>query len=355
RAGGARGGPRRGQPGRGRAGHPARSGGAAGTPGPPVLAEPAGAEAGPPRRCDGGRFPGGAGVRGFDVRGSRGRRESMLHVRRLTKRYGQRIALDGIDLDLAPGETLALLGPSGCGKSTLLRCIQRLVRPDAGDIVFMGQSVLDLEGEALRAYRRKVGFVFQHFNLIPHLTALENVALGPLMAGLSREEAFSRARDALERVGLVHQAAAHPAAMSGGERQRVAIARTLAQRPSLILWDEPTSALDPVLVDEVLAIMAGLAASDETAMIVVTHEIPFALEVADRMALMDQGKIVAEGEPREVLFRSEAPVARRLRKVYEMRYAGLYQQVLSRRGRNGSPRSRSVHRPPERPSALAWI
>lgn len=279
----------------------------------------------------------------------------MLHVRRLTKRYGQRIALDGIDLDLAPGETLALLGPSGCGKSTLLRCIQRLVRPDAGDIVFMGQSVLDLEGEALRAYRRKVGFVFQHFNLIPHLTALENVALGPLMAGLSREEAFSRARDALERVGLVHQAAAHPAAMSGGERQRVAIARTLAQRPSLILWDEPTSALDPVLVDEVLAIMAGLAASGETAMIVVTHEIPFALEVADRMALMDQGKIVAEGEPREVLFRSEAPVARRLRKVYEMRYAGLYQQVLSRRGRNGSPRSRSVHRPPERPSALAWI
>jgi len=278
----------------------------------------------------------------------------VLKVRSLSKRFGERVALNGVSLELKAGETLALLGPSGCGKSTLLRCIQRLVPPDHGEIWFMGEPVHELEGDALKEYRRRVGFVFQHFNLIRHMNALENVALGPLMAGLPRPKAFGIAREALARVGLAGRAEAYPAGMSGGERQRVAIARALAQKPRLILWDEPTSALDPILVDEVLAIMAELAATQETAMIVVTHEIPFALEVADRMALMDEGRIVAEGKPDEVLFESRAPVAERLRRVYEMRYAGLYQQVLDRAGRNGSERSRSLHRSHGAPSPFSW-
>lgn len=277
----------------------------------------------------------------------------MLQVHRLTKRYGRRVALDEVSFDLEAGKTLALLGPSGCGKSTLLRCIQRLTPPDQGEIWFMGAPVLDLEGEALREYRRRVGFVFQHFNLVGHMNALENVAFGPLMAGRPRDEALEAAREALGRVGLAHRVRSYPAEMSGGERQRVAIARALAQKPKLILWDEPTSALDPVLVDEVLSIMAGLAAAHETAMIVVTHEIPFALEVADQMALMDEGKIVAMGEPGEVLFRSDAPVAERLRRVYEMRYAGSYQHLRGGGGRNGSSRSRSVHRPLDKALPLA--
>ena len=269
----------------------------------------------------------------------------MLQVHQLTKRFGDHVALDAVSFDLKAGETLAILGPSGSGKSTLLRCIQRLIAPDSGEIWFCGQPVSQLRGEELRAYRRRVGFVFQHPHLIEHMTVLENVALGPVMAGLSTNVALRLAAAALERVQLSDKARAYPASLSGGERQRAAIARTLALEPQLILWDEPTSALDPILVDEVLAIMAELASRRDRAMIVVTHEIPFALAVADRMALMERGKIVVQGEPEEVLVGSDAPISRKFRRLYEVRYAGLYHHIGTRRGRKEEARSRSEQRP----------
>lgn len=248
----------------------------------------------------------------------------MLEIRSLTKAYDNHLALKGVSLNLKPAETLVIMGPSGCGKSTLLRCIPRLIAPDSGDIRFQGRSIMGLEGEALQAYRRRIGFVFQHQNLIRHMTARENAALGPHYAGVDFHEAMERAEEALSQVGLIHLADTLPDEMSGGERQRVAIARALAMKPEVILWDEPTVGLDPMLVDEVLSIMADLASTGETAMIVVTHEIPFALEVADRLALMEQGEVVLEGEPSRVLFEDTHPLSLRFRRLYQVRYAGLF-------------------------------
>jgi polar amino acid transport system ATP-binding protein len=218
--------------------------------------------------------------------------------------------LRGVDLDVAPGEVVCVIGPSGSGKSTLLRCLNLLERPTSGR-VFLGDDELTAPGVSVDALRRRLGMVFQSFNLFPHRTVLDNVALGP-MTVLGRDRAAARA-DAVEllgRVGLADKAAEHPARLSGGQQQRVAIARALAMEPEAMLFDEVTSALDPELVKDVLAVMRQLAEAGMT-MVVVTHEMGFAREVADRVVFMDGGVIVEEGVPAQVL---GAPKAERTRR-----------------------------------------
>lgn len=234
----------------------------------------------------------------------------MLEVVNLQKSYGDRAALAGVDFTVKPGETVVVMGPSGCGKSTLLRCINRLIEPDAGDVLFDGRSIVAMNDEELRETRRELGFVFQHFHLIERLTVVDNVALGLVMAGMPRSEAEERALAALERVQLGNEALRYPGQLSGGQRQRAAIARALAPGPRLMLWDEPTAALDPVLVGEVLDVMEELARERETAMVVVTHEVRFAAGAADRVVLMEDGRVVEEGTPEEVFGAPKSLVAR---------------------------------------------
>lgn len=233
----------------------------------------------------------------------------LLSVRDLSKQYGDRIVLDGIDIDVYQGETVTIIGASGSGKTTLLRCLNWLERPERGEIHLGRESIghtqdggLANEGKLARQ-RRLFGFVFQRFNLFPHLTATENVALGPMrVLGMSRAEAEAQAVKQLTRVRLEDHLHKRPSQLSGGQQQRVAIARALAMEPSIILFDEPTSALDPELVQEVLDAMRGLAAEGMT-MVVVTHEMRFARGVADRVVFMADGKIVEEGPP-AILFDS---------------------------------------------------
>jgi polar amino acid transport system ATP-binding protein len=235
---------------------------------------------------------------------------AMVEARRVRKSYGDHEVLKGIDLDVGAGEVVSMLGPSGSGKSTFLRCINHLESIDGGEISVNGQLVgyrrhggkkYELRPREVAAARRDVGMVFQRFNLFPHRTAVENVMEAPVyVKGESREAARAHALELLDRVGLAERAAAYPAELSGGQQQRVAIARALAMRPKLMLFDEPTSALDPELVGEVLEVMQGLAADGMT-MIVVTHEIGFAREVCHRVVFMDDGVIVEQGSPGEVL------------------------------------------------------
>lgn len=235
--------------------------------------------------------------------------EPLVRVRGLVKRFHRVVALDGIDMDIARGEVVVVIGPSGCGKSTLLRCLNGLERPTAGELNVCGMDPAHHRSD-INALRRKVGMVFQHFHLFPHLTAQQNVALAPRhVLKLSEEKARERALRLLERVGLAHRAAAYPGQLSGGEQQRVAIARALAMEPELMLFDEPTSALDPELVGEVLRAMIALA-RDGMTMCVVTHEMSFAREVAHRVLFVDQGRIVEEGPPAQVL---ESPTEARTR------------------------------------------
>lgn len=234
----------------------------------------------------------------------------MLEVVGLHKKFGDHVALAGVSLSVAPGETVVVMGPSGCGKSTLLRCINRLTEPDAGDVVFNGRSVVAMNDEELRAVRREMGFVFQHFNLVERLSVLDNVTLGLVMAGMPREEAEERARAALARVHLDREVHRFPRELSGGQRQRAAIARALASGPRLMLWDEPTAALDPVLVGEVLDVMEELARERSTSMLVVTHEVRFAAGAADRVVLMEDGRVVDEGPPERVFGQPRSQVAR---------------------------------------------
>jgi len=235
---------------------------------------------------------------------------SLVRIRGLRKSFGSHVVLDGVDLDVREGEVAVLLGPSGAGKSTLLRCVNHLEKPDAGFVEVGGevigyryarQRLHELRARAITQQRSRIGMVFQQFNLFPHLTVLENIVEGPVATGrLSKKDAAGRARELLERVGLGGREQAYPRQMSGGQQQRVAIARALAMRPRLMLFDEPTSALDPELVGEVLAVMKDLAASGMT-MLVVTHEIGFASEVADTVVFLDGGRIVESGPPAEVL------------------------------------------------------
>ena len=242
---------------------------------------------------------------------------SMVRIRGLTKRYGAREVLSGIDLDVAPGSVMCIIGPSGSGKSTLLACINHLERIDAGQIWVDGELVgyrerngklHELAERHIAVMRRRVGMVFQQFNLFPHMTVLQNITEAPVQVRrIKPADARARGVALLDRVGLAAKHAMFPAQLSGGEQQRVAIARALAMDPQVMLFDEPTSALDPELVGEVLAVMKDLARSGMT-MVVVTHELAFAREVGDELVFMDAGRIVERGLPRAVL---SAPQERR--------------------------------------------
>lgn len=226
--------------------------------------------------------------------------EVMISIRNLQKHYGDLVVLKGIDLDVRRGEKVVVLGPSGSGKSTMLRCVNALEDADGGTITIDGVEITDRKTN-INKVREHLGMVFQRFNLWPHKTVLENVMLGQMVvSGKSEAEARKRAMETLTRVGLADKADQYPVRLSGGQQQRVGIARALAMDPKAILFDEPTSALDPELVGEVLAVMKSLADEGMT-MIVVTHEIGFAKEVADRVIFMDGGVIVEQGHPNDVL------------------------------------------------------
>jgi general L-amino acid transport system ATP-binding protein len=227
--------------------------------------------------------------------------EPIIRIHNLHKWFGPLHVLKGINLEVAPGEKLVIIGPSGSGKSTLIRTINRLEDFQEGEVVVDRHNVKD--EKALRAVRREVGMVFQQFNLFPHMTVLENITLAPMrVRGWSREKAERKALELLERVGILDQARKYPGQLSGGQQQRVAIARALAMEPKVMLFDEPTSALDPEMVGEVLDVMRDLARGGMT-MLVVTHEMGFAREVADRVIFMDGGQIVEEGRPEEIFSR----------------------------------------------------
>jgi ABC-type polar amino acid transport system ATPase subunit len=236
----------------------------------------------------------------------------VIRVRKLCKRHGGVEVLRGVDADVAKGETIAIVGPSGGGKSTLLRCINFLDDFDAGEIeiakIKLAPGLRD-PGK-LRALRTKVGMVFQQFNLFLHLTALDNIALAPrIVRGTERAAAERRARELLARVGLADRAGAYPHELSGGQQQRVAIARALAQDPEVLLFDEPTSALDPEMRDEVMAVIRDLAAGGMT-MLVVTHEMHFASDIASRVWVIDRGTIAEDGTPAKVIADPASDVAR---------------------------------------------
>ncbi len=253
------------------------------------------------------------------VVGDSGLPAAALSVRGVSKRLGGVPVLRRIDLDVQPGTVAVVAGPSGSGKSTLLRCICHLETVDAGEIRLGGQLVgYDLGGGVLReqpdrevaAIRRRIGMVFQHFNLFSHMTALQNVAYGPRrILGLSEEAARDRAASLLARVGLEDRAGAYPARLSGGQQQRVAIARALAMEPELMLFDEPTSSLDPELTGEVLEVMKDVVAQGMT-VVVVTHEIGFAVEVGDTMAILDDGVVIERGAPANVVRSPQQPRTR---------------------------------------------
>ncbi len=236
--------------------------------------------------------------------------DSMVQAERVCKRFGRLEVLKGIDLDVRRGEVMCMLGPSGSGKSTFLRCINHLEKINAGRLTVDGELVgyradgdklYELSDREIARKRSEIGMVFQHFNLFPHMTALENVMLAPTRVGRRpKDEARLKASELLERVGLGDKLKAYPMQLSGGQQQRVAIARALAMEPKLMLFDEPTSALDPELVGDVLDVMRQLA-RDGMTMIVVTHEMGFAREVADTAVFMDDGVVVESGKPQQVL------------------------------------------------------
>ena len=222
----------------------------------------------------------------------------MIDVKNLNKTFGTHVVLDGINEHIEKGEKVVIVGPSGSGKSTFLRCLNLLETPTSGEIWFEGSLINDKKTD-INKLRQKMGMVFQHFNLFPHLTVLQNITLAPTKLGLmSKEEANENALRLLSRVGLSDKADAYPSMVSGGQKQRIAIVRALAMNPDVMLFDEPTSALDPEMVGEVLEVMKELAQEGMT-MVVVTHEMGFAREVATRVMFMDEGKILEQNAPAE--------------------------------------------------------
>ena len=225
-------------------------------------------------------------------------KDKELSVEKLTKSFGKLEVLKGIDIDIYKGDVIAIIGPSGCGKSTFLRCLNRLEDPTGGAIYFEDANLADKKAD-MNVYRRHIGMVFQQFNLFNNLTVMKNMMLAPVQLKLkTKEEASEKALELLKRIGLEDKANVYPSTLSGGQKQRIAIARALMMEPKVMLFDEPTSALDPEMVGEVLALMKELAEEGMT-MLVVTHEMGFAKEVANRVVFIDQGVIKEENAPKE--------------------------------------------------------
>ncbi|MFX3985259.1 amino acid ABC transporter ATP-binding protein [Streptococcus suis] len=224
---------------------------------------------------------------------------AIISIKDLHKYFGKNEVLKGIDLDIQQGQVVVIIGPSGSGKSTFLRTMNLLEVPTKGTVTFEGVDITDKSNDIFKM-REKMGMVFQQFNLFPNMTVLDNITLSPIKTkGIAKDEAEKKAKELLEKVGLPDKANAYPQSLSGGQQQRIAIARGLAMDPDVLLFDEPTSALDPEMVGEVLAVMQALAKSGMT-MVIVTHEMGFAREVADRVIFMDGGIIVEDGTPEEV-------------------------------------------------------
>lgn len=232
--------------------------------------------------------------------------EVLISVKNLYKSFGKLDVLNGVTLDVHKGDVLAIIGPSGCGKSTFLRCLNLLETPSTGEIYFEGNAVFQQakhivkqSDKQINLHRQKIGMVFQQFNLFPHLTVLENITLAPMkLKKISKETATEKAMTLLEKIGLASKADAYPSTLSGGQKQRIAIVRALAMEPDVLLFDEPTSALDPEMVGEVLALIKRLADEGMT-MVIVTHEMGFAREVANRVIFMNEGVIKEENSPEE--------------------------------------------------------
>ena len=230
----------------------------------------------------------------------------MIEVKNLKISFGKLNVLKDVSINIQKGEKIVIIGPSGSGKSTFLRCLNRLETPDGGKIIFEGNDLTDPKTD-LDLCRQKMGMVFQHFNLFPHLTVLQNITLAPVTLKLkTQEEADKEAMELLERIGLPDKANVYPATLSGGQKQRIAIVRSLAMHPDVMLFDEPTSALDPEMVGEVLEVMKDLAREGMT-MVVVTHEMGFAREVADRVLFMNEGYIEEEGSPDDIFQHPKSP------------------------------------------------
>lgn len=238
----------------------------------------------------------------------------MISVSQVSKSYGQLKVLDDVSLDVQTGEVVVIIGPSGSGKSTLLRCLNCLEQVDKGAISINGQTIKpgsnQVKSRDICQLRQGIGMVFQRFNLFPHMTALENVIEGPItVKKIPKQEAVDKGMQLLEKVGVADKADSYPGQLSGGQQQRVAIARSLAMEPKIMLFDEPTSALDPELVGEVLAVMKNLAKEGMT-MVVVTHEMGFAKEVADRVLFMDEGRILEDSKPGKIFSNPSQPRTR---------------------------------------------
>jgi polar amino acid transport system ATP-binding protein len=240
-----------------------------------------------------------------------------VQYRNITKSFGDVHVLKGIDLDIAPGEKIAVIGPSGSGKTTLARLLMTLDSPTSGTIEVDGEHLWQMErrgsfipadAKHLHKVRSKIGFVFQHFNLFPHMTVLRNITEAPIhVLGMDKRKAAEQAMDLLSKVGLVDKAEVYPAQLSGGQKQRVAIARAIMMHPKVMLFDEVTSALDPELVGEVLTVIRELATEKDMAMLLITHEMDFAKEVADRVIFIDQGIIVEQGTPQQLFDNPQSP------------------------------------------------